>query len=47
MFIMLLFGIAIDEDVIYVNKDIDSTFVLECSVHGVPEGGRAVAISLL
>ena len=47
MFIMLLFGITIDEDVIYVDKDIDSKFVLECSIHGVLERGRAITISLL
>ena len=47
MFIMLLLSIAIDEDVIYVDKDIDSKFVLEYCIHGVLEGGRAVAASLL
>jgi len=47
MFVMFFLNIAIDKNIIYVDKDIDREFVFEYSVHGVMEQGRAVAISLL
>jgi len=47
MFIMLRFGIAVDKDIIYVDRDINFKFVFEYSVPGVLEVGRAIIISLL
>ena len=44
---MLFFGIVIDEDVIYIDKNLDYKFELKYSIHGVLKGGRAIIVPVL